>query len=44
MLEKGQAYIWSRKATHAEFETRAVKVNVRPRVTKHSGETVTAVE
>lgn len=44
MLQKGQAYIWSREATHHEFETRAVKVDIRPRITKHGGETIKAVD
>lgn len=44
MLKKGQAYIWSREATHPEFETRAVKIDIRPRVTKHGGETIQAVQ
>lgn len=43
-LQKGQAYIWSREASHHEFETRTVKVDIRPRVTKHGGETVKAVK
>lgn len=43
MLNKGQAYIWSREATNHEFEIRAVQVNIRPRVTKHGGNTVTAI-
>ena len=43
MLNKGQAYIWSREATNQEFEIRAVKVDIRPRVTKHGGNTVTAI-
>lgn len=44
MLSKGQAYIWSREASENTFETRAVKVDIRPRVTKHGGGTITAVE
>lgn len=44
MLQKGQAYVWSREATHHEFETKAVKVDIRPRVTKHGGSTVKAVK
>ena len=43
MLDKGEAYIWSREATHHEFESRAVKVDIRPRVTRHGGGTVTAL-
>ena len=44
MLQKGQAYVWAREATHHDFETRAVKIDIRPRVTKHGGSTVKAVE
>ena len=44
MLDKGQAFVWSREATSHEFETRAVKIDIRPRATKHGGATVTAVK
>jgi len=44
MLDKGQAYVWSRDASHHEFESRAVKVDIRPRVTKHGGETIVALK
>ena len=43
MLDKGQALVWSRDATHSQFESRAVRVEIRPRVTKHGGGTITAV-
>lgn len=44
MLGKGQAYIWSSEATDAVFSTRAVQIEMRPRVTKHGGGTITALE
>jgi len=43
MLNKGQAYVWSSDATDPDFTTRAVRVEIRPRVTKHGGSTVTAM-
>jgi DNA helicase HerA-like ATPase len=43
MLAKGQAYVWSSEATDAEFTSRAVKVEIRPRVTEHGGATITAI-
>jgi DNA phosphorothioation-dependent restriction protein DptH len=43
MLNKGQAYVWSSDATDPDFTTRAVRVEMRPRVTKHGGSTVTAM-
>lgn len=43
MLNKGQAYIWSSEATDAIFSTRPVQIEMRPRVTKHGGETITAL-
>ena len=44
MLRKGQAYVWSREATQHEFETRALKVVIRPRVTKHGGGTIEVIQ
>lgn len=41
MLGKGQAYVWSSDATDPDFTTRAVKMDIRPRATKHGGGTVT---
>lgn len=43
-LAQGEAYIWSSKATDNSFSTGAVKVRCRPRVTRHGGETKTAVK
>ncbi|MCX4687096.1 hypothetical protein OG401_22805 [Kitasatospora purpeofusca] len=43
-LAPGSGYIWSGKATDPQFTRGAVKVNFRPRVTRHGGATKTAVE
>jgi hypothetical protein len=43
-LSQGAAFVWSSKATDASFCTGAVKVRCRPRVTRHGGETKTAVK
>jgi DNA phosphorothioation-dependent restriction protein DptH len=42
-LSPGDAFIWSNKATDLSFTRRAVKVQMRPRVTLHGGGTQTAV-
>jgi DNA phosphorothioation-dependent restriction protein DptH len=42
-LRPGEAYIWSSKATDEAFTKDAVKIKLRPRVTKHGGDTKTAV-
>ncbi|URM95114.1 hypothetical protein LUW76_12770 [Actinomadura madurae] len=41
-LVPGEAYVWSNKATDAAFTRGAVKVRLRPRITKHGGGTKTA--
>ncbi|MBI3272550.1 MAG: PD-(D/E)XK nuclease family protein [Planctomycetes bacterium] len=41
-LESGQALLWSRTATDPEFTRRAVRVQMRPRLTRHGGETRSA--
>jgi DNA helicase HerA-like ATPase len=41
-LRPGEAYLWARSATDPMFTNRAVKVECRPRVTKHGGTTKTA--
>ncbi|MGB8215003.1 MAG: hypothetical protein WCE68_15755 [Anaerolineales bacterium] len=41
-LQSGQAFIWAAEATDNIFTTRAVKVDIRPRVTEHGGKTVKA--
>ena len=43
-LRPGEAYIWSSRATEAAFTRGAVKVQLRPRLTRHGGDTRTAVE
>jgi hypothetical protein len=41
-LSPGEAFVWSSKATDASFSHSAVKVNWRPRATRHGGTTRTA--
>ena len=43
-LQPGEAFVWSHKASDRAFSTEAVKVRCRPRVSKHGGDTKTAVE
>lgn len=42
-LQPGEAYIWASKATDIGFTRQAYKVQCRPRVTKHGGDTLTAI-
>ncbi|MGQ5635443.1 MULTISPECIES: methylation-associated defense system ATP-binding protein MAD8 [unclassified Streptomyces] len=42
-LRPGEAYVWAGKATDEAFVRGAVKVDCRPRVTRHGGETRTAL-
>ncbi|MGI5155025.1 ATP-binding protein [Microbispora sp. CA-102843] len=42
-LTPGEAYVWSSKATDAAFTRSALKIRLRPRVTRHGGGTKTAV-
>jgi DNA helicase HerA-like ATPase len=42
-LKAGEAYIWSSKATEEIFTSRSIKIDLRPRVTKHGGDTKTAL-
>jgi len=43
-LTPGEAYVWSSKATDTEFARSAVRLRLRPRITRHGGATKTAVE
>jgi hypothetical protein len=43
-LTPGEAYIWAGKATDPAFTRSAVKVSLRPRITRHGGGTRTAVD
>lgn len=38
-LMPGEAFVWANKATDQTFVRRAVKVRMRPRITKHGGST-----
>ena len=38
-LAPGEAYLWATKATERVFTQKAVKARLRPRVTRHGGET-----
>lgn len=42
-LQPGEAYIWSSKASDNAFSKEALKVQCRPRITKHGGDTLTAI-
>ncbi|MCC6613392.1 MAG: hypothetical protein IT320_07935 [Anaerolineae bacterium] len=41
-LRPGEAYVWSSKSSDKIFAQKAIKVQLRPRVTKHGGGTKTA--
>ncbi|MFD2796412.1 hypothetical protein ACFS27_22820 [Promicromonospora vindobonensis] len=41
-LKAGEAYVWASKATESSFTRNAVRVSLRPRVTRHGGATKTA--
>ena len=43
-LTSGEAFLWANKATDRMFTQRPVKISIRPRVTKHGGDTINAVK
>ena len=43
-LQPGEAFVWSSKASDTVFTREAIKVNLRPRVTAHGGDTKTALK
>ena len=43
-LKSGEAYLWANKASDIIITSKPVKINVRPRVTKHGGDTIQAVK
>ncbi|PHQ04599.1 zonula occludens toxin domain protein [Acinetobacter baumannii] len=43
LLKPGEAYIWSSKASDTALVSDAMKIQCRPRVTKHGGDTLTAL-
>lgn len=44
VLRPGDAYIWASKATDRIFTHKAVKIRLRPRITKHGGTTKTSLQ
>jgi len=42
-LTPGEGFIWASKSTDRSLTTRPVKINTRPRVTKHGGVTKNAI-
>ena len=43
-LAPGEAYLWSSRSTESAFTRGAVRVRLRPRITRHGGVTKMAVE
>ena len=43
-LGSGEAYLWANKASDKAVTQRPIKVSIRPRVTKHGGDTIQAVK
>lgn len=43
-LGSGEAYIWANKASDKAITQRPIKICIRPRVTKHGGDTIQAVK
>ena len=43
-LGSGEAYIWANKATDKAITQRPIKISIRPRVTKHGGDTIEAIK
>ena len=43
-LGSGEAYLWANKSTDKSITQRPVKISIRPRVTKHGGDTIQAVK
>ena len=43
-LAPGEAYVWSSRSTEADFTRGAMRMRLRPRITRHGGGTKTAVE
>ena len=40
----GEAYLWAVKSTDKSITLRPTKISIRPRVTKHGGDTISAVK
>lgn len=43
-LGSGEAYMWANKASDKAITQRPIKISIRPRVTKHGGDTIQAVK
>ena len=43
-LMPGEAYLWATKSTDKGVTSRPMKISTRPRVTKHGGDTIKAVQ
>ena len=43
-LGSGEAFLWANKASDKMITQRPIKISIRPRVTKHGGETIQAVK
>ncbi|MGL5893259.1 MAG: ATP-binding protein [Bacteroidales bacterium] len=43
-LGSGEAYLWANKATDKSITQRPIKISIRPRVTKHGGDTIQALK
>ena len=43
-LVSGEAYLWANKASDKAITQRPIKISIRPRVTKHGGDTISAVK
>jgi len=43
-LGSGEAYLWASKSSDKGITQRPIKISVRPRVTKHGGDTIKAVK
>ena len=43
-LGSGEAYLWANKASDKAVTQRPIKISIRPRVTKHGGDTIQAVK
>ena len=43
-LGSGEAYLWANKSSDKAITQRPIKISIRPRVTKHGGDTIQAVK
>ena len=42
-LGSGEAFLWANKADDKLVTQRPIKISIRPRVTKHGGDTISAI-